>query len=210
MPTRAEVEADIASKITDKTPSNKVSNIDDGSNRNLILDYIDQEIDTRQEELVSGTNIKTVNGESLLGEGNIDVGGIQIQKIQKTTITHSELLSLNTTPKVLLPSVSDIMYIPSAIIIKYNDNSGWGNGGGNFLVDIKNNTNTTNLGSFGSQLGGTSFNEQFRTLTSGAPTNIVDTFFGRRVELSLSNNPTSPVSNETTLTVYLIYSEIAL
>jgi flagellin-like hook-associated protein FlgL len=75
MPTRAEVEADIASKITDKTPSNKVSNIDDGSNRNLILDYIDQEIDTRQEELVSGTNIKTVNGESLLGEGNIDVGG---------------------------------------------------------------------------------------------------------------------------------------
>ena len=37
------------------------------------LDGID--ITTKQDTLVSGTNIKTVNGISLLGEGNITVSG---------------------------------------------------------------------------------------------------------------------------------------
>lgn len=43
MITREQVDLDIAEKITDKTVSDKVSNIDDGANRNLILDYVDQQ-----------------------------------------------------------------------------------------------------------------------------------------------------------------------
>jgi hypothetical protein len=39
--TRQEVEDDIALKITDKTELDKVDNVEDGSNRNLILDYTD-------------------------------------------------------------------------------------------------------------------------------------------------------------------------
>ena len=44
MPTRAEVLADIASKITDKTAAGSLTNTDDGANRVLILDYTDQEV----------------------------------------------------------------------------------------------------------------------------------------------------------------------
>lgn len=44
MPTREEVLADIEAKITDKTPSDKVQNTEDGANRVLIMDYIDQEV----------------------------------------------------------------------------------------------------------------------------------------------------------------------
>lgn len=45
MPTRAEVLTDIASKITDKTAAGSLTNTDDGANRVLILDYIDQQVD---------------------------------------------------------------------------------------------------------------------------------------------------------------------
>lgn len=47
MPTREEVLADIDAKITDKTPSDKVQNTEDGANRVLIIDYIDQEVATK-------------------------------------------------------------------------------------------------------------------------------------------------------------------
>jgi hypothetical protein len=44
------------------------------------LDFVDETelaaaLSAKQDTLVSGTNIKTINSESLLGEGNIDVGG---------------------------------------------------------------------------------------------------------------------------------------
>jgi hypothetical protein len=35
--------------------------------------YVDTEVGTKQDELVSGTNIKTVNGNSLLGSGNVSI-----------------------------------------------------------------------------------------------------------------------------------------
>lgn len=43
MPTRAEVSLDITNKITSKTVAGSLTNVDDGANRELILDYIDQE-----------------------------------------------------------------------------------------------------------------------------------------------------------------------
>lgn len=36
---------------------------------------IGAEIKTKQDELVSGTNIKTINGASILGAGNISISG---------------------------------------------------------------------------------------------------------------------------------------
>lgn len=38
-------------------------------------DYINEQISKKQDKLISGTNIKTVNGESLLGDGNITISG---------------------------------------------------------------------------------------------------------------------------------------
>lgn len=97
MPTREEVEADIASKITDKTTLDKVNNTDDGANRNLILDYIDQEVLTIS----------------------------QVAKTVKRSLTHSELLDIFTTPIIVLPAVEGKMYIPKDILVKYINNDGW-------------------------------------------------------------------------------------
>ena len=38
--------------------------------------YVDTQVATKQATLVSGTNIKTINGNSLLGSGNLTVGGL--------------------------------------------------------------------------------------------------------------------------------------
>jgi len=52
MPTRAEVSADIAAKITDKTAAGSISNVDDGANRELILDYVDGKTPTKEYSIV--------------------------------------------------------------------------------------------------------------------------------------------------------------
>lgn len=59
--------------------------------------YTKQQTDTllggKQPTLVSGTNIKTINNESLLGEGNIDIqggGGKAIEAGSNISITHGE------------------------------------------------------------------------------------------------------------------------
>lgn len=40
-----------------------------------VIDKINEIIDNKQDTLVSGTNIKTINNTSLLGSGNIDIQG---------------------------------------------------------------------------------------------------------------------------------------
>lgn len=46
-----------------------------GANSSMdeIVEELNQAIAAKQDTLVSGTNIKTINGESILGEGNIEV-----------------------------------------------------------------------------------------------------------------------------------------
>lgn len=34
-------------------------------------------VDKKQDELISGVNIKTINGESILGEGNIELSNVE-------------------------------------------------------------------------------------------------------------------------------------
>lgn len=46
---------------------------DNGNTLSCALTNINEQINTKQDTLVSGTNIKTVNGNSLLGDGNVDV-----------------------------------------------------------------------------------------------------------------------------------------
>lgn len=40
-----------------------------------VISKINELIDYKQDALVSGTNIKTINNQSLLGSGNIDIQG---------------------------------------------------------------------------------------------------------------------------------------
>ena len=51
--------------------------------------YVENVFSTKQDALVSGTNIKTLNGESILGNGNISVGS---KTLTTTTATSIELL----------------------------------------------------------------------------------------------------------------------
>lgn len=51
--------------------------------------WVDEsDISTKQDTLVSGTNIKTINGNSILGSGDVavEVGGNDKIKIQQTII----------------------------------------------------------------------------------------------------------------------------
>ena len=157
----------------------------------------------------AGSILKTKVADAL--DATLDYIAQEVKaKVLKKTITHSELLNMSTVPVVLLPADANKAYIPSAIILKFNNNEGWGDGGGTFTVVTKNDSNSTTLGTLASQLGGASILEQFRTLTSGSPSNIADSLFNRRIEISSSTAPSSPVSNTTTITFYLVYTEIAL
>lgn len=66
--------------------------------------YTKGETDTllgnKQPTLVSGTNIKTINNESLLGEGNIDIqGGSSVNVVQATGTSTSDVMSQDAVTK---------------------------------------------------------------------------------------------------------------
>ncbi len=50
-----------------------LNGVEDSESLDSIIASIEQQIAAKQDKLVSGTNIKTINGESILGEGNIVV-----------------------------------------------------------------------------------------------------------------------------------------
>lgn len=65
--------------VDNTEPNNHISNfvttpsyVQDGQD---VIDDIYDKLDDKQDQLVSGTNIKTINNQSLLGSGNIDIQG---------------------------------------------------------------------------------------------------------------------------------------
>lgn len=84
--TAARNDKGVTISITDKDNSTSVYNVFDGSDyvltdddkqeiATVVADDLLDRFDSKQDKLVSGTNIKTVNGESLLGEGNLAISG---------------------------------------------------------------------------------------------------------------------------------------
>ena len=72
--------------ITDQNGNTEVFSIFDGSDyvltdndkqdiTTVVADDLSDKLDSKQDKLVTGENIKTVNGESLLGEGNLAISG---------------------------------------------------------------------------------------------------------------------------------------
>lgn len=66
--------------------------------------YTKQQTDTllgeKQPTLVSGTNIKTINNESILGEGNLDIqGGSSVNVVQTTGTSTSDVMSQDAVTK---------------------------------------------------------------------------------------------------------------
>lgn len=87
-----------------------------------IRDWVKDGLSTKQDELVSGTTIKTVNNQSLLGSGNIDIqGGIDLEiGAEKWYGTYKEDgVTYQVYSKVLkiaaLPSAAGITNYPHGI-----------------------------------------------------------------------------------------------
>lgn len=56
-----------------------------------LVEKINEIIDDKQENLVSGSNIKTINGNSLLGSGNIDIqSGGTVDQTYDSTSTNAQ------------------------------------------------------------------------------------------------------------------------
>ena len=62
-----------------------------------VVEQLESEINAKQDELVSGTNIKTINNESILGEGNIDIqGGATYEAGENIIITDNIISAIDT------------------------------------------------------------------------------------------------------------------
>lgn len=78
--------------------------ITDAQGGDLSNYYTKGETDTllegKQPTLVSGTNIKTINNESIIGEGNIDIqGGSSVNVVQATGTSTSDVMSQDAVTK---------------------------------------------------------------------------------------------------------------
>lgn len=94
----------------------------------LVLDenmtYVLDTLQYKQDTLVSGTNIKTINGQSVLGEGNIDisVGGSQSAEHVNLTLTEYNNLSDSEKMNGKVYFITDIAYcLQSDYDRLYND-----------------------------------------------------------------------------------------
>jgi hypothetical protein len=154
MPTRVEVIANIDETIRDKTISDKIDNVEDADNRELIVDYIDQEVatkvsaddlgavafsndyndlenkpdlDAKQDTLESGTNIKTINGNNILGSGNLVISGGTAKTSGSITLNGTfQVLPFDvnacafTGGKAFLPTTTEIMKTIYVIAVANN------------------------------------------------------------------------------------------
>lgn len=58
-------------------------------------------LNNKQDTLVSGTNIKTINNTSILGSGNIDIGGGGVNVVQTTGTSTTDVMSQNAVTTAL-------------------------------------------------------------------------------------------------------------
>lgn len=105
----------------------------------------------KQDTLVSGTNIKTINNESLLGSGNIDIqsGGSNVFEITYGTTTFSELYASDPNNTIYIMNNGDVHYQVdmvfkiNTIIHFYADIAGYVN---QYSVDNNNNWKVSQYG----------------------------------------------------------------
>jgi len=57
------------------------------------IEYIGQQIDLKQDELINQVNIKSINGKSLLGSGNIEIQPVIINNTTGETIDVSNFVT---------------------------------------------------------------------------------------------------------------------
>ena len=73
---------------------------DDYYTKDEVEDVVDNAVSGKQDTLVSGTNIKTINNESLLGEGNIEITDTTYSAGDNITIDANNVISVTGIPDV--------------------------------------------------------------------------------------------------------------
>lgn len=130
-----------------------------------INEQIDTKIDTKiagkQDILVSGTNIKTINGESVVGSGNIIIDGIQ-NKITNCITEIPQDIELELNDGVLTLKAGSKVYIPNGVgvfdeVTITEDKiltSAWGNAG-TMVVYLESNSKDLYMAEKGRDSSGT-------------------------------------------------------
>jgi len=94
MATSAEIKSNNNTLIRIKTTAKSITKSNVADQLDASIDYTIQETALKQATLISGTNIKTVNGNSILGSGNLVISGGGATKT-------SGAITLSATPTVL-------------------------------------------------------------------------------------------------------------
>ena len=114
-----------------------------------------QGLTTKQDTLVSGTNIKTINNQSLLGSGNITIQGGGSGSSEMTVFTNSAISYENMTWSQVLEKSFDTTYISGIYLgsgtisnLLYSGTGTWtiGNSDISIVVDGSTSTVTVNVG----------------------------------------------------------------
>ena len=107
------------------TNTNITSTPTSGSNDLITSGGVYTALSNKQDTLTSGTNIKTINSQSLLGSGNITVGGGTDVQVNGTSITSNDVANIvtNTAYNASTNKIATMSDIP-AVITSVNGLSG--------------------------------------------------------------------------------------
>lgn len=121
-------------------------------------------------------------------------------KMVRVEITHDELLSLQTTPVLLVPSVSGEIHYPLRYTITYLNNTGWGSSGGPFLIKL----GTTTVRSFPTQMGGSTIVQQ-TDLAMVSNVDSTESLSNKEISFTSTLNPSSPNDVNSSAVIHLTY-----
>lgn len=99
------------------------------------IDVLTQQVNTKQNTLVSGTNIKTINGESILGNGDLQIESAE--NIYITEFTINDLFNVSDTGESLpidSDSILNAVNENKIIIVPHNKDYT----GGGFIANVEN------------------------------------------------------------------------
>lgn len=102
MATSAEIKSNNNTLIRLKTAPKSITKANIADQLDAGIDYTAQEVALKQAILVSGSNIKTINGASLLGGGDLDIGGSSLD------LTRGAISGVSGNTAILTFGINDV------------------------------------------------------------------------------------------------------
>lgn len=102
----------------------------------VTIDKLNNDLEGKQDILISGNNIKTINGESILGSGDITIEGGNVDIDLSNYITKEDLENALTTKQDTLVSGENIAYINGKDLLVGGNITIEGGGGGTITTGV--------------------------------------------------------------------------